>query len=209
MKQSDLVNERDFFYKREITHTDRLKFLGVALLSNYLAHYYMLCSRYLTRFLIVSQVYVIVQALCLIPIALLLPPFLIKQYIRAKTPHLFSLLDNSDDWHNKAFSWIAMGEFIRFLIGFIPLSVTKFGIITSPITYLLYESFYLEPLDKFDTVILNNHIGFFDAMVFLLIYGLYFLLHSYFLSRKIKKEVKRHLQYLQGCLNEKEKYYHY
>ena len=207
MKQQHQVIERDFYYKRDITLTDMVKFAGVTLLSNFLAYYYMICFMYLTKFLTGSQIYIVVQVLGLLPIALLLPIFLLNQYIRAKIPHLFSLSDNSDHWYKKAIRWIAMGELIRFLIGFIPLSITKFGVITSPTTYLLYTLFYIEPFDKFDAIMLNNNIRFLDVVVFLVIYCLYFLLHSYFLGRKIKKEVTRHFVYLQGCMNEKEKYY--
>lgn len=207
MNQKQQVIERDFFYKRELTYTDRLKFTCVTLLANLLAYYYMMCFMYLTRFLTGNAIYVVVQVLGLLPVALFLPVFLLNLYIRAKTPHLFSLSDKSSNWHKKAIRWVAMGEIIRFLIGFIPLSITKFGVITSPITYFLYNLFYIEPLDKFDAVMLNNNIRFLDVVVFLLIYCLYFLLHSYFLCRKIKKEVTRHFVYLQGCLDEKEKYY--
>ena len=207
MNQKRQVIGRDFYYKREITYTDMLKFAGITVLANFLAYYAIMCFMYVTDVLTGSAIYVVVQVLGSIPIALFLPAFLLGQYIRAKTPHFFSLSDRSEPWHKKAIRWAAMGEILRFLIGFIPLSMTKFGVITSPITYLLYNLVYLAPLGKFDAVMLNNNMGFLDVVVFLLIYVLYFSLNSYFLCRKMKKEVTRHFVYLQGCMDEKEKYY--
>lgn len=207
MNQKHRIIERDFYYKRDITYTDIFKFAGITMLVNLLAYYYMMCFMYLTRFLTGNAIYVVVQVLGLLPIAFFLPVFLLNLYMRAKIPYLFSLSDNSPNWRKKAIRWVAPGEIIRFLIGMIPLSITKCGVITSPITYLLYSLFYIEPFDKFDAVMLNNNMGFLDVVVFLLIYCLYFLLHSYFLCGKIKKEVTRHFIYLQGCIDEKEKYY--
>jgi hypothetical protein len=80
---------------------------------------------------------------------------------------------------------------------------------TSPITYLLYTLFYIEPLGKFDAVLIKRKASFMDILVFLLIYCAYFFLYDYLMYGKIKKQILRHQQYLQGCMDEKEKYYNY
>ena len=209
MLQKQQVWERDFYYKREITSSDTLKFAGITLLSNLLTYYCMMCFTSLISSLNGSTFYIVLQTICLIPIALFLPIYLINQCVRKVVPRLFSLADNLELWYKKAFRLVFIGEILRFLIGFIPLSITKFGIITSPITYLLYTLFYIEPFEKFDAVVLNNELAFIDVAVFLLIYFSYFLLYDFYLGRKIKKEITRHLKYLQGCLNEKEKYYEF
>ena len=207
MNEKQFILERDFYYKREITYADQFKFLGVTLLAHFLAYYYMMCFTSLTRIWGGSVFYIIFQAIGLLPIAWLIPFFLIRQYVRARIPKLFSLADEQKDWLRKAFRWVSLGEILRFLVGLIPLSITEFGVMTSPVTYLLYTLFYIEPLGKFDQVLLKNNAGFWDLTVFFLIYSAYFFLYNYFMYRKIKHEISRHRQYLQGCLNEKEKYY--
>ena len=187
MNEKQYVLERDFYYKREITYADRFKFLGVTLLAHFLAYYYMMCFTSLTQIWGGSAFYVVFQAIGLLPIAWLIPFFLTRQYLRARIPKLFSLADE----------------------GLIPLSTTRFGVMTSPVTYLLYTLFYIEPLGKFDAVLRDGKAGPLDLTVFFLIYGAYFFFYDYFLVRRIQKEAARHRQYLRGCLREKEKYYDY
>lgn len=209
MNEKQYVLERDFYYKREITYADRFKFLGVTLLAHFLAYYYMMCFTSLTQIWGGSAFYVVFQAIGLLPIAWLIPFFLTRQYLRARIPKLFSLADEENGWRQKAVRWISLCELLRFLTGLIPLSTTRFGVMTSPVTYLLYTLFYIEPLGKFDTVLRDGKAGPLDLTVFFLIYGAYFFLYDYFLVRRIQKEAARHRQYLRGCLREKEKYYDY
>lgn len=209
MNEKQYILERDFYYKREITYADRFKFLGVTLLAHFLAYYYMMCFTSLTQIWVGSAFYVVFQAIGLLPIAWLIPFFLIRQYLQARIPKLFSLADEENAWRQKAFRWISLCELLRFLTGLIPLSITRFGVMTSPVTYLLYTLFYIEPLGKFDAVLRDGKAGLLDLTVFFLIYGAYFFLYDYFLVRRIQKEAARHRQYLRGCLREKEKYYDY
>ena len=209
MNEKQYVLERDFYYKREITYADRFKFLGVTLLAHFLAYYYMMCFTSLTQIWGGSAFYVVFQAIGLLPIAWLIPFFLTRQYLRARIPKLFSLADEESGWRQKAVRWISLCELLRFLTGLIPLSTTRFWVMTSPVTYLLYTLFYIEPLGKFDAVLRDGKAGPLDLTVFFLIYGAYFFLYDYFLVRRIQKEAARHRQYLRGCLREKEKYYDY
>ena len=43
MTQNQQIIERDFYYQREVTASDSLKFLGVSLASQLAAYYYVLC----------------------------------------------------------------------------------------------------------------------------------------------------------------------
>lgn len=209
MNQNQFILERDFRYKREITYADQGKLVGVTLLAHLVAYYYMMCFTSLTRIWGGSAFYIIFQAIGLLPIAWFLPLLLMRQYIRARVPKLFSLADEPDTWRKKIFRWVSVCEILRILIGLIPLSVTRFGVMTSPTAYLLYTLCYIEPLDKFDTAVVQGKIGLLDLAVFLLIYGAYFFLYDLLLYRRIQKEILRHQQYLQGCMDEQEKYYHY
>ena len=209
MNEKQYILERDFFYKREIMYADQFKFVAVTFLAHFIAYYYMMCFTSLTQVWGGSAFYIIFQAVGLIPIAWFLPFFLIRQYIRSRVPKLFSLADEPDSWKRKAIRWLSVSEILRGLIGVIPLSITGFGVMTSPITYLLYTLFYIEPLGKFDAVLIKRKASFVDILVFLLIYCAYFFLYDYLMYGKIKKEILRHQQYLQGCMDEKEKYYNY
>lgn len=173
-----------------------------------MAYYLVSCIYSFISKLAANSMYLILQSIFIyVPICAVLPVFLMFQYIRHFVPKHFSLADNPRDWTRKMIKWVGFGEIARFLIGLIPLSITKCGVITSPLTYHLYTTFYLEPLGKFEAVMLNGNAETIDIAVFLLTYFLYFGIYCLLLYKKLKKEIIRHIKYLEGCMNEKKRFY--
>ena len=205
MTQNQQIIERDFYYQREVTASDSLKFLGVSLASQLAAYYYVLCLTSLIDVFNGMATYVVLQVLLTVPVTILLPSFLVHRYISKAVPKLFSLRDDVKLWYKKAFRLMGAAEIIRFIIGVIPLSFTAYGVLTAPVAYLLYTLVYVNPLQKYEEVIVNRHAGLTDIAVFLLIYVVYFILYNLFLYRKFRKEVFRHQRYLEGSLAEKQK----
>ena len=205
MTQNQQIIERDFYYKREVTSSDILKFIGVSAGAHLAAYYYILCFTSLISLWRGTATHVVLQVLLTIPAAIVLPSFLVHHCLTSAVPKLFSLRDDVNTWYKKAICLIAPEETLRFLTGLLPLPFTAYGVLTSPITYLLYTLVYVNPMDKYEEVMVDHHIGNIDAAVFLLIYGIYFFLYNFFLFRKFKKEVLRQHNYLEGCLSEKQK----
>ena len=201
------VIERDFYFKRAISRSDTLKYAGITILANFIAYYFVFCVNYFLAILEGSASYVLLQIILFIPICAVVPSLLVYQYVRHFVPQYFSLADTPDTWRKKALQWVGIGELLRLLLGLVPLSITKFGASTSPLTYHLYTFVYVMPTDRFDTIMLDGGSTFADIAVFLIIYILYFALYSFLLSGKIKKEIARHQMYLEGCLKEKERFY--
>ena len=208
MAQKDLVNERDFYAQKEVELYDVLKYALIVILANFMAYYLVSCIYSFISKLAANSMYLILQSIFIyVPICAVLPVFLMFQYIRHFVPKHFSLADSPRDWTRKMIKWVGVGEIARFLIGLIPLSITKCGVITSPVTYHLYTTFYLEPLGKFEAVMLNGNAEAADIVVFLLIYFLYFGIYCLLIYKKLKKEIIRHIKYLEGCMNEKKRFY--
>ncbi len=208
MAQKDLVNKRDFYAQKEVELYDVLKYAFIVILSNFMAYYLVSCIYYFISKLAASSMYLILQSIFIyVPICAVFPVFFIFQYIRHFVPKHFSLADSPRVWTRKMIKWVGVGEIARFLIGLIPLSITQCGVITSPVTYHLYTLFYLEPLGKFEAVMLNGNAETVDIAVFLLIYCLYFGIYCLLLYKKLKREIIRHIKYLEGCMNEKKRFY--
>ncbi len=152
-----------------------------------------------------TATHVVLQVLLTLPTTIVLPSFLVYRYLTSVIPKLFSLRDDIKLWHKKAVRLMAVEEVLRFLVGMLPLSFTKYGVLTSPVTYLIYTLVYVNPMEKYEEIMLNGHANVLDTAVFLLIYCVYFAVYNLFLFRKFKKEVLRQHRYLEGNLAEKQK----
>ncbi len=205
MTQNQQIIERDFYYKKEVTSSDILKFIAVSAGALLAAYYYILCFTSLISLWKGTATYVVLQVLLTIPVAIVLPSFLVHRYLTSAVPKLFSLRDDVNTWYKKAIRLIIGEEALRFLIGLLPLPFTAYGVLTSPVTYLIYTLVYVNPMDKYEEVLVNHHANLMDTTVFLLIYLTYFALYNFLLFRKFKKEVIRQHAYLEGCLAEKQK----
>lgn len=205
MTQNQQIIERDFYYEKKVTSSDILKFIAVSAGAHLAAYYYILCFTSLISLWKGTATYVVLQVLLTIPVAIVLPSFLVHRYLASAVPKLFSLRDDVNTWHKKAIRLIIGEEALRFLIGLLPLPFTAYGVLTSPVTYLIYTLVYVNPMDKYEEVLVNHHANLLDTAVFLLIYLIYFSLYNFFLFRKFKKEVIRQHTYLEGCLAEKQK----
>lgn len=203
------VIERDFYFKRAISRSDTLKYAGITILANFIAYYFVFCVNYFLAILEGSASYVLLQIILFIPICAVVPSLLVYQYVRHFVPKYFSLADTPDTWCKKALQWMGIGELLRLLLGLVPLSITKFGATTAPLTYHLYTLFYVVPTDRFDAIMLDGGATFGDVAVFFVIYILYFALYALLLGRKITKEIARHQMYLEGCIKEKERFYNF
>ena len=205
MTQNQQIIERDFYYEKKVTSSDILKFIAVSAGAHLAAYYYILCFTSLISSWKGTATYVVLQVFLTIPVSIVLPSFLVYRYLTSAVPKLFSLRDDVNIWHKKAIRLIAVEEAIRFLVGLFPLPFTEYGVLTSPVTYLLYTLVYINPMDKYEEVMVNHHANLIDIAVFLLIYLIYFALYNFFLFRRFKKEVIRQHTYLEGRLAEKQK----
>ncbi len=205
MTQNQQIIERDFYYKKEVTSSDILKFIGISIIANLVAYYYVLCFTSLISLWKGTATYVVLQVLLTIPVAIVLPSFLVHRYLTSAVPKLFSLNDDVNLWYKKALRLMVIEEALRFVIGLLPLPFTAYGVLTSPVTYLLYTLVYVNPTERYEEVMVNHHTGFIDIAVFLLIYIIYFVIYDLLLFRKFKKEVIRQHRYLEGCLAEKQR----
>ena len=205
MTQNEQIIKRDFYYQRDVTAVDRCKFAAVSLGAQLAAYYYILCFTSLLSMWQGSATHAVLQALCTLPVAALLPSFLVHRYLASAVPKLYSLRDEEKWWHKKAVRLMLGGEIFRFLVGLIPLPFTAYGVLTSPVTYLLYTIAYVNPAGKYEAIFVHHSVSPVDTAVFLIIYVLYFSLYNFFLYRRCRHEVRRQHVYLTGCLREKEK----
>ncbi len=205
MTQDQIIIQRDFYYQRTITVSDILKFIGVSFAVQFAAYYYIICITSLLAPLDGTATHVVLQVLLTIPVAIFLPSFLIHRYLSSVIPKRFSLKDDKSQWYRKAIRLMGIEEILRFCTGLLPLSFTAYGVLTSPITYLLYTLVYVNPMQRYDEIILNYQVGVLDIIVFLSIYSGYFAIYNLCLIRKFKQEVFRHHLNLESSLKEKEK----
>lgn len=205
MTQNEQIIKRDFYYQRDVTAVDRCKFAAVSLGAQLAAYYYILCFTSLLSMWQGSATHAVLQALCTLPVAALLPSFLVHRYLTSVVPKLYSLRDEEKWWYKKAVRLMLGGEIFRFLVGLIPLPFTAYGVLTSPVTYLLYTIAYVNPAGKYEAIFVHHSLSPVDTAVFLIIYVLYFSLYNFFLYRRCRHEVRRQHVYLTGCLQEKEK----
>lgn len=211
MTQNQQVIERDYYYKRQVTAKHIAKVAGFSFVGNVFTYFIVNNIFSILASLSSSDdvLYMIVGSIICLPVAILLPCFPIYKYLSFLLPRLYSLADAPKSWYKKAIRLISGSEILRFVLGLLPLNLTKYGVTTSPVTYLIYELLWIKPLDKYDDIWLNNEVALLDFLVFLIIYLIYFAVYEFFLLKKIKKEFVRQQKYLEGCLNEREKYYNF
>ena len=206
--------ERDFYYKREVDLKHKLKVMGFSLGGHLTAYIVIAAIRMAFPFLSISSAafgvsYIIIGALICIPITILLPSWAVRRYLSHLIPRIYSLSDDPNEWRKKAVQLISLCEPVRFVLGLLPFSFTRFGSTTAPATFVIYSYFYLYPTEKYDQVIMNYNVELTDLLVFLMIYIVYYAVYEYFFLRYIKKQMMRQQTYLEGMLAEKDKYYNY
>lgn len=206
--------ERDFYYKREVARKHKLKVMGFSLGGHLMTYLIITAIRMAFPFLSISSPefgvsYIIIGALICIPIAILLPSWAVRRYLSHLIPRIYSLSDDPNEWRKKAVQLISLCEPVRFVLGLLPFSFTRFASTTAPATFVIYSYFYLYPMEKYDQVIMNFNVELADLLVFLLIYIVYYAVYEYFFLRYIKKQMMRQRVYLEGMLAERDKYYNY
>ncbi len=210
MNQHQLIIQRDFYYKREITAGDRIKFAAVSIFAHVAVYFYTLYAvAVLLELWRGSAMYVVFEVLLTIPMTAVLPVLLVQVYLKPLIPQRYSLADDAAEWKRKAVSLMLPGEIVRFLLGLLPSAVFRYGTVTSPITMMLYTLVYANPTGKYDAIIGRGETSVMDYAVFLLIYLVYFALYETIILRLFRKRVTSHLRYLEGTMAEKEKYQHY
>ena len=206
--------ERDFYYKREINRKHKLKVLGFSLGGHLMTYLVITAIRMAFPFMSFSSTsfgvsYVIMGAIICIPVAIILPHWAVRRYLSHLIPRIYSLDDDPREWKKKALQLISICEPVRFVLGLLPFSFTRFASTTAPATFVTYSYFYLYPTEKYEQVIMNYNVELVDFLVFLLIYLLYFAIYELFFLRYIKKQMMRQQIYLKGELDIREKYYNY
>ena len=206
--------ERDFYYKREVNRKHKLKVMGFSLGGHLTTYIVIAAIRMAFPFLSIGSPsfgvsYIIIGALICLPVAALLPFWAVRKYLSYLIPRIYSLADDPKEWRKKAVQLISVGEIVRFVLGLLPFSFTRFGMTTAPVTFVAYSYFYLYPTEKYEQIIMNYSFGFVDFLVFLLIYFAYFAIYEYFFLKYIKKQMMRQQVYLEGMLAERDKYYNY
>ena len=206
--------ERDFYYKREVNRKHKLKVLGFSLGGSFMTYIVITAIRMAFPFLSISSPsfgvsYIIFGAFICIPVAVLLPHWAVSKYLSNLIPRVYSLADDPREWKKKALQLISICEPVRFVLGLLPFSFTRFGSTTAPATFVIYSYFYLYPTEKYDQIIINNQAELVDWLVFLLIYILYFIICEFFFLKYIKKQMMCQQIYLNGMLAERDKYYNY
>ena len=206
--------ERDFYYKREVNRKHKLKVWGFSLGGHLMTYLVITAIRMAFPFMSFSSnsfgvSYVIMGALVCIPVAIILPHWAVRMYLSHLIPRIYSLADDPNEWRKKAVQLISICEPVRFVLGLLPLSFTRFGSTTAPATFVIYSYFYLYPTEKYDQIIMNYSFELVDILVFLLIYLAYFVIYEYFFLKYIRKQMIRQRIYLEGELAVREKYYNY
>lgn len=206
MNQEQLILERDYYYKRDVTSSDQIRFATVTVAAHLVVYWYMLWTPKLKSAFDGSVLYVLIETIVSLPVATVVPYLVVRRSITSVMTKLYSLADERDKWFAKAIRLISVGEIIRFLAGLLPIPLTGFGVMTSPITYLLYTLLWINPMQKYNEIMVQRDMTGVDIAVFLVIYILYFILYEAVLLRRMKKEILRHQKHLAGCLEERRKY---
>ena len=206
--------ERDFYYKREVNRKHKLKVLGFSLGGHLMTYLVITAIRMAFPFMSFSSTnfgvsYVIMGAFVCIPVAIILPHWAVRAYLSHLIPRIYSLADDPSEWRKKSLQLISVCEPVRFVLGLLPLSFTRFGSTTAPAVFVIYSYFYLYPTEKYEQIVLNYSFELVDILVFLLIYIVYFAIYECFFLRYIKKQMMRQQRYLSGELAVREKYYNY
>lgn len=203
MTQNQQIPERDYYAEKTVTASHSLKFMLIHI-GIHMAVYYcvLFCGVFFSAFA-GSATYVVLQAVTTIPLAIILPLILLKRYCQSVIPKLYTLADAPENWHRKAIRLILPGEIVRFLLGFVPIPILQYGVITSPAAYCLYNLCYITPLGKYEAVLVNRNGSAVDTIVFLGIYILYFAVYEVVIFRKFRKETVRHTTFLTGSLHER------
>ena len=211
MTQKQQTIQRDFYTEKPVTGMHILRFTAVSLVSQFAAYYLVTC---LNRFFAVSlggsASGLLLQVLLTIPAAFFVPGWLVWRHLGVRIPGnekisgMWSLADDPRLWYRKALRLMLPGEILRFLLGLLPVPVFRYGVLTSPGTYLLYTLLYINPTESYDRVMIQGQPDMADTGIFLGIYFVYFLVYELLLLKKFRKEALRHQKYLEGCLAERE-----
>ncbi len=209
--QHQRVTIRDYYYQREVNFKHMAKVAAYTFGGNIVTYFVIALIIFSLEFYLGGNMVLVVAvgAVITLPVAAWLPSFPPYRYLYFLVPRLYSLADDIKIWYKKATKLILFSEPLRFVIGLLPFSFTKYGIITSPFTYFAYTLLYIYPTDNYDKIVINKDLGFVDLAVFAFIYLAYFAAYEFFLLRKIKKYMVDQQEYLEGCRNEREKYYNY
>ena len=209
--QHQRITVRDYYYQREVSAKHMLKVAGFSFAGNVITYFISALIIFLLQFYFAGNMVLVVAvgAVIILPISALLPSFPPYRYLYHLVPRIYSLADDINVWYKKAVKLIMYCEAARFAVGLLPLAFTKYGILTSPFTYYVYTFLYVYPTDSYDRIMLNNQTGSVDVLVFVLAYFAYFAAYEFFILRKIKRYMIRQQEYLEGCKQEREKYYNY
>ncbi|MBQ8642579.1 MAG: hypothetical protein IJ480_10225 [Clostridia bacterium] len=196
--------KQDFYETRMVTVAENLRFAGASLFSHLLAFWAVFCLYlYLYVYLDGSAFFVLLQIFFTLPVSILLPRWWMGKHLPTQIPRLYSLADAPEKWYRKALWLILPEEILRFMMGLLPFPLCRCGLLTSPVTYLLYTLLYVNPLERYEAVMVQRNPTALDIIVFLGIYCGYFCLYNLSLLKRFRKEALSHIRYLEGQLTEK------
>ena len=194
------INENNFYYESQLTHEDCFIFGAVSLGSHFITYIisgllFALLFGMLPQFI----QYLLQGLFYTVP-----PFFLIRKYLRAAIPSMYSLADDDALWHKKAVSLMLPGEILRFILGLLPSPLLRYGMLTFPFASFLYDLVYITPAGKQETIIVNGTPEFSDVVVFLLIYLACFALYEEVVLRIFRNLLIRHTSNLKSEMKERD-----
>lgn len=198
------ISERNFCYEARVTGEDCLKF-GTVSIGVHFAAYFL--SSLLFSVLLGMLPKVVQYPLCGI-LYIVFPVWRMGKYLDSAVPPLYSMRDDQTCWYKKAITLMLPGEIVRFMLGILPSPLLRYGMITSPLTGLLYELLYIFPTGKYERIMGNGNPEILDIVVFLLLYIAYFAVYELVVLRMIHRRFTRHILELDGQRKEQESALH-
>ena len=203
MTQHQQVIRRDYYYERSVTWNNRIKYTALTVIGHFGVYMFTIwMSSGLLELWLGTATYVVFEVLLTIPIVIILPLCGMKIYLKNTIPSLYSLADDPKLWYKKAISLLLFGEALRFILGLLPIPMTIFGTVSSPVTMMLYMLFYLNPAGRYDAILVRGEMFFTDIVVFAVIYLGYFILHEWIILCMFRKRLDAHIRYLIGSMEE-------
>ena len=195
MTTHELVRQRDYYYKTQVFIEDKLLFAAISFAAHIISYYLVvyIIGAYIGVFVSSPSWKFVFDLLICMPATLVCPLLILKMLLRRCIGRMYSLADDMGIWYKKAISLIIIGEVLRFVTAFLPFTYTRFGVLTSPFSYMLYSLVYLVPADRYEAVMLAEQTEIIDIIIFTVVYIISFTLYEFILLKITKNGLDRHM----------------
>ncbi len=202
------ILQSTFYYENKIDVFSILMCVGILIGSQLFASFLLtLMNTLLGSWVSMSggeSLYVF-RILFTVPLIIIVPIIIIRKNLKYVVGKHISLADEDKKWTDKALKLLLPCEILRFVIGLLPLSGTRLGYLTSPLTYQLYVLGYSFPFEKIEENGALMPLTTVDYLVFIGIYLVYFAVYELLLFRRYKKLRDSQINRLKGDLYERRK----